>query len=139
MSWRPALNVVCGRCGHPRGLAHVCVSNSRRKPTLKPNLSFGTCPKCRKPYEGNPLGHTCAPRSDFRKRKAAFEKRQRDEARSKRQRQAHDYTECSDDGCKRAVCVAYKTGRDTGEDEGYARGWELGYAQGVASCPRPHQ
>jgi hypothetical protein len=147
MSWRPQLNVVCGRCGKPRGLGHVCVSNSKRKPAMKPKLSFGTCPKCRKPYEGNPLGHNCAPESGFRRRKAKFEKEQRDAARKKRQQQAHDYTACPDGSCKRALCVAYKTGWADGDQAGYDRGWQQGheaghkdgYAEGVAACPRDHK
>lgn len=142
MSWRPQLNVVCARCGHPRGLAHVCVSNSRRKATLKPELSFGTCEKCRKPVS-NPLTHTCAPRSDFRRRKARFDKQQRDEARKKRQKQAHDYTACADNDCKRSLCVAYKTGWQGGDRAGYERGWQQGYnsgfPDGIAACPRTHQ
>jgi hypothetical protein len=141
MSWRPALNVVCGRCGHPRGLGHVCVSNSKRRATVKPELSFGTCEKCRKTVS-NPLTHNCAPKSDFRKRKAAHEKKLRDEARKKRQKQAHDYTSCADNDCKRALCVAFKTGFKLGDEAGYERGWQQGYnsgfSDGVAACPRTH-
>jgi hypothetical protein len=140
MSWRPALNVVCGRCGKPRGLAHDCVSNSRRKPTLKPRLSYGTCPKCRKPYGSNPLAHACAPKSDFRKRKAAYEKEQRDKARKARPK--HDYTTCADNECKRPLCVAYKSGWKAGDEAGYERGWQqghdAGFAEGQAACPRRH-
>jgi hypothetical protein len=137
MGWRPQLNAVCGRCGKPRGLVHDCVSNSRRKPTVKPRLSFGTCPKCRKPYGGNPLAHACAPRSDFRKRKAEFDRQQREKARKSRPK--HDYTECSDSECKRALCVAYKAGRELGDTEGHARGWHQGHERGVADCPRDHK
>ena len=137
MGWRPALSVVCNRCGRPRGLTHACVSGSRRKPSLKPRIGFGTCPKCRKPFGANPLAHVCAPKSDFRKRKAQYEKEQREKARKARPR--HDYTECSDAGCKRALCVAYKSGRELGDAEGYARGWENGYQRGVADCPRDHK
>lgn len=142
MGWRPQLNVVCGRCGKPRGLTHDCVSNSRRRQTVKPRLSFGKCPKCKKPYGGNPLGHVCAPASDFRKRKKAFEKEQRARARKKRQAQAHDYQACADNDCKRPVCVAYKTGWKGGGEAGYQRGWQQGYDRGfpdgIAACPREH-
>jgi hypothetical protein len=155
MSWRPQLNAVCGRCGKPRGLVHECVSNSRRRQTVKPKLSFGTCPKCRKPYGGNPVGHVCAPKSDFRKRKAAHDKAERDQARKKRQQQGHDYTACSDNDCKRSLCVAYKTGWKAGDEAGYDRGWQQGheagfkegyaegydkgYPAGIADCPRDHK
>jgi hypothetical protein len=137
MGWRPQLNAVCGRCGKPRGLTHDCVSNSRRKQTIKPRLSFGTCPKCRKPLGANPLLHVCAPKSDFKKRKAEFEKAQWDKARAAKPK--HDYTECSDDECKRSLCVAYKSGRALGDMEGHARGWDQGYDRGVADCPRDHK
>lgn len=142
MGWRPQLNVVCGRCGKPSGLRHVCVSNSRRKQTLKPKLTFGKCPKCKKSYDaGGALTHHCAPRSDFGKRRRQFEKEQREKAR--KGRPTHDYTECSDGQCKRPLCVAYKAGRELGDQEGYARGWQQGYDRGFPdgqdACPRDHK
>ena len=143
MSWRPQLNVVCGRCGKPRGLMHECWSNSRRPMTLKPQASFGTCPKCKKPYGGNPLGHVCAPKSDFRRRKRQHEKEQRTRDRKKRQQQAHDYTACSDNECRRSLCVAFKKGWKGGDEAGYERGWRQGYDRGfpdgIAACPRDHK
>ena len=151
MSWRPQLNVVCGRCGKPRGLTHDCVSNSRRKQTVRPRVTFGTCSRCRKPYDGNPLAHACAPKSDFKKRKAAHEKEQRASARKKRQQQAHDYLSCPDNSCPRPLCAAYKTGWKAGDEAGYERGWNQGrerglkegyaqgYPDGIAACPRAHQ
>lgn len=141
MSLRPQLNVICGRCGKPRGLlSHVCVSNSRRSQTLKPQLSFGPCPDCRKPV-GNPLTHVCSPRSDFKRRKAKSEREQR--GRGKRQQDKHDYTACSDNDCKRSLCVAFKTGFKDGDYEGYRRGWqqghEIGFEEGMRACPKPHK
>ena len=127
MGWRPQLNVVCGRCGKPSGLiGHVCVSNSRRRQTLKPKLTFGRCPECKKPYCANPALHVCAPRSDFKKRKKQFEKEQRDKARKARPK--HDYTECSDNECKRSLCVAYKAGIQLGDERGWQRGYDCGQA-----------
>jgi hypothetical protein len=118
------------------------VSNSRRRQTLKPKLSFGTCPKCRKRYgAGGPLAHACAPRSDFGKRKKQFEKEQR--ARARKARPKHDYLECSDTECKRPTCVAYKAGVQAGDETGYARGWQQGYDRGfpdgIAACPLEHK
>ncbi len=142
MAWRPQLNVTCGRCGKPRGLAHVCVSNSRRRQTVKPQLSFGKCEKCKKPVS-NPLTHVCAPKSDFRARKAKHDTEQRAKARKKRQQERHDYTACADNDCKRPMCVAYKTGWKAGDEAGYDRGWQqghqTGFKEGIAACPRPHQ
>ena len=150
MTLRPQLNVVCGRCGMPRGLFHECVSNSRRKQTLKPTVTFGKCPKCKKTIT-NPLSHVCAPRSDFRKRKAAHEKQQRDADRKKRRQQVHDYMTCADGDCKRALCVAFKTGWKGGDEAGRDRGWQQGheagfkegydkgYPDGIAACPRDHK
>ena len=138
MGWRPQLNVICNRCGKAHGLLGTCYSNSTRKPTLKPQLSFGKCPACRRPYgPGGALTHACAPRSDFRKRRRQFEKEQRDKARKARPK--HDYTECSDAECKRSLCVAYKTGFQLGDEAGYGRGWDQGYDRGVADCPREHK
>lgn len=147
MGWRPRLNVVCGRCGKPRtGLRHDCVSNSRRKATVRPQLSFGKCPKCKKAL-GNPLTHICAPKSDFkaRQRKAARreKERAREKARKKRQDGKHDYLACQDKDCPRPLCVAYKTGWKDGYRQGFKDGYKAGYDQGfpdgVAACPRPHQ
>jgi flagellar biosynthesis/type III secretory pathway protein FliH len=144
MAWTPHLNVTCGRCGKPRGLTHVCVSNSRRKATVKPQFTFGTCPVCRKP-QGNPLTHTCRPRSDFRRRRARHEK-QAKAARKKRQADRHDYQSCRDGDCPRPLCVAFKTGYRQGDQDGYERGYEAGNAAGyqagfqagMAACPLSH-
>ena len=131
MGWRPQLNAICTRCGKPRGFGHVCVSNSTRKQSIKPKLSFGSCPKCRKRYDaGGPLTHVCAPKSDFGKRRKQYEQEQRDKARKARPK--HDYTNCPDRECKKSLCVAYKSGQELGDQEGYARGWEQGYDRGVA-------
>jgi hypothetical protein len=145
MSWRPQLNVVCGRCGKPRGLTHVCISSSNRKATLTPKLTFGKCPTCKKP-QGNPLTHTCHPRSDFKRRKAAYAKQQKAAARKKRQKNDHDYQACADNDCPRSLCVAFRTGYQTGHRDGYEQGWQTGWRQGydcgfpegIAACPRDH-
>ncbi len=135
MSWRPQLNVTCGQCGKPRGLlGHVCVSTRNRKATLKPKVSFGTCPRCKKP-QGNPLTHTCRPTSDFKRRKATYERQQRAKARKKRQKQDHDYQACADNDCPRPLCVAFKTGYTTGHRDGYELGWQQGYDRGLSDHP----
>lgn len=148
------LRLTCGRCGQPRELVgHVCVVRSgraaRRKATPKLKLDFGKCPKCKKAI-GNPLTHTCAPKSDFRKRK-----RQAEAARPKRKpREQHDYQLCRDDSCKRPLCVAFKVGYRGGYQDGWKDSYELGYKQGyedgnaagyqsgfaagLASCPGGH-
>lgn len=106
--------------------------------TLKPQLSFGKCPTCKKAYgAGGQMTHACAPKSDFGRRKKKYEKEQRDKAR--KQRPTHDYTECSDGECKRSACVAYKSGVQLGDQRGFDRGWELGHARGAADCPRDHK
>jgi len=139
---RPELNITCGRCGKPRGLTHVCVSNSKRKATPKLRLSFGKCAKCKKRVS-NPLTHVCAPKSDFKRRKREAEKQAREAARKKRQGERHDYQSCGDPECKRSLCVAYKTGRQTGDQEGFERGvrigYDTGYPDGIRDCPRAHQ
>jgi hypothetical protein len=123
MTWTPQLRTVCGRCGKPRGLlSHVCVSNSRRRATLVPEFSFGTCPKCKRQV-GNPLTHVCHPRSDFKRRKA----------RAARQAEKHDYQACSDKDCPRPLCAAYRTGYKTGYAEGEADGFGAGYAAGYSA------
>jgi hypothetical protein len=138
MSWTPQLNMVCGRCGKPRGgLRHDCVSNSRRKATAAPKLSFGKCPKCKKTVS-NPFAHTCAPKSDFRRRKSAAAKREKAAARKKQQAGKHDYQACQDRDCPRSLCVAYKTGCKFGYQDGYGDGFGTGFEAGVAACPRPH-
>ena len=126
MSWRPQLNVVCGRCGKPRGLVHECVSNSRRRQTVKPKLSFGTCPKCRKPYERQPAHPRL--RAEVRLQAAArrqHEKEQRDAgpeeaaAAGPRLHRLRATTTAS-----APLCVAYKTGWKAGDEAGYERGWQ---------------
>lgn len=143
MSWRPELNVVCGRCGRPRGLTHVCTSGGKRKATIKPQVSLGKCPRCGKP-QGNPLTHTCpSKKGDFKRRKAAYQKEQRAAARRARRKNAHDYQSCDDRDCARSLCTAYRTGYQNGNRDGHQTGWELGhergFAEGQAACPRPHQ
>lgn len=142
MSLRPQLNVICGRCGKPHGLFDVCVTSRSRKQAPKLRLSFGLCPGCKREVS-NPLTHVCAPRSDFSKRKKAHDREQRARDRRKRQQQAHDYTACADNECRRPLCTAYKTGWKDGDEAGCQRGWEQGYqtgfADGINACPRPHK
>ena len=129
---RPRLTITCGRCGKPReGIRHVCVSTRERPMTLKPSINFGKCPTCKKTIT-NPLTHVCAPKSDFKKRKRAAEKREK--ARKKRQAEQHPFESCRDDQCKRPQCVAYRTGWHQGE----AAGFESGFNAGLAACPRNH-
>jgi hypothetical protein len=124
---------------------------ARRAATPKLRLDFGKCDTCKKTI-GNPLTHTCTPKSDFKSRKRTAE--QQAKAKGKRQPDRHDYQDCKDDNCKRSACVAYKTGYrrgyDDGFDDGYGIGWanghaagkaegyEQGFAEGLASCPGPH-
>jgi len=138
MGWRPQLNIICGRCGKPTGLRHVCVSGSRKRQTMKLKVSFGKCPKCKKTYGANPALHVCAPRSDFKRRRGAFDREQakREREKKRRARPAHDYTECSDQECKRSLCVAFKAGRALGDEEGLERGWQQGYARGLVQPKR---
>lgn len=141
MGWRPQLNVICGRCGKPSGLRHVCVSNSRKPQTLKLKVSFGRCPKCKKVYGANPALHVCAPRPDFKRRKSQFEKEQkaREREKARKNRPKHEYQECGNDECKRSACVAFKAGRQLGDEAGFDRGWEMGHARGINDCPRDHK
>jgi hypothetical protein len=125
------------------------VSSSSKAATVSLKVSFGKCGSCKKTIT-NPLTHVCAPRSDFRarKRKAARrdKAREREAARKKRQAEKHDYATCKDDGCKRSLCVAYKTGCKTGYQDGFGDGFGAGhssghregFAEGLASCPGPH-
>lgn len=164
MAWTPKLNIICGRCGKPRGLAHVCISSSKRKATVRAKWSFGQCPKCRKRVT-NPLAHTCRPKSDFKRRRTAAGKQKRsgDKAQAasiakiKRSRQPggakakHDYQSCRDGDCKRSACVAFKTGYKAGHFDGYEQGypigwnrgervgWNKGFPAGIAACPRNHE
>jgi hypothetical protein len=145
MTLRPQLNVVCGRCGKPRGLTHTCTSGGNRKATIRLAAGLGKCPKCKKP-QGNPLTHTCRPGSDFKRRKAAYDKEQRAKARKKRQKNTHDYQACTDTDCPRPICVAFKTGYKTGHFDGFEQGFRIGWQQGydrgfpegIAACPRNH-
>ena len=147
---RPRLAITCGRCGKPReGIRHVCVSNSNRKATVKPQITLGKCGKCGKRL-GNPLTHVCAPKSDFKARKSRAAKREtardREKARKKRQAEQHPYESCRDDECKRPMCVAYRTGWHEGHFKGFEEGYEAGYkdgygagfSTGLRSCPGPH-
>ena len=151
---RPRLVVTCGRCGKPRtGLRHDCITSSGRasgrRATLKPSISFGKCPTCKKRL-GNPLTHVCAPKSDFKARKSKAAKREkareREKARKKRQAEQHPYESCRDNECKRPLCVAYRTGWHEGHFKGFEEGYEAGYkdgygagfSNGLRSCPGPH-
>jgi hypothetical protein len=152
------LGLTCGRCGHPRELiGHVCVVRSgraaRRPATPKVRLDFGKCETCNRPV-GNPLTHVCAPRSDFKRRRRAAAKREKDQIRAKtranRKADKHEYQNCKDDDCKRSACVAYKTGWREGYQTGFAEGYDAGYGAGrqagysegfdagLRSCPGPH-
>lgn len=128
MPWKPSLSITCQRCGRPReGIRHDCRSNSTRKATATPKVSFGKCPKCDRPYGGNPAAHVCKPKSDFKQRKSAAAKAEKAKARKRRQAEKHDFQACSDKACPRPLCVAYRAG------------WRDGFPAGQAACPLPHQ
>lgn len=125
---RPRLVVTCARCGKSRtGLRHDCVSNSSSRATVKPSISFGKCPKCKKTV-GNPLTHVCAPKSDFKARKRKAAKREK-----AKQAEQHPFESCRDSDCKRPQCVAYRTGWHEGHIQGFDEGYEAGYAAGAAA------
>lgn len=65
--------------------------------------------------------HTCAPRSDFKRRRAqqARAEKRRQGSRPRERRPPHDWHTCPDTECPVRVCVAFREGRD--------------------SCPGPHQ
>jgi hypothetical protein len=104
----------------------------------RPQLNT-VCGRCGKP-RGNPLTHTCHTTTDFKQRKARYQRQQR---AAKSGKPAHDYQACSDNACPRPLCVAFKTGYQAGDRDGYEHGWQQGhdrgYAEGQAACPRPHK
>jgi hypothetical protein len=147
MSWRLHLNVVCGRCGKPRGLMHECVSNSRRKQTIRPQLTFGTCPPVPQALPGQPArarlraairlqapqgrAREAATRPGTQETPAANSRlhdlrRQRLQARPVRRVQ--DRLEVRRRGRIRPRLAA-------GERAGYDRG----FPDGIAACPRDHK
>jgi hypothetical protein len=129
MGWAPRLTVVCGRCGKPRGLAHVCVRLRPRKAATRVEWRFPPCPRCGRKVD-NPLTHICpSKRGDFRRRRGAWEKQrkawEKEQAKAARPaRPVHDYTTCGDQECQRPTCVAARWGRETGYGMGYEAGWE---------------
>jgi hypothetical protein len=117
--------VKCGRCGkkYSNPLSHVCVTRMDRKTParrskVKPKLTVrcGTCGSAL----GNPLTHRCITKTDFKKRKAAAAKPPPKPASTGN---AHEYAGCEDEDCPRFQCRIYKEG----------------VANGIASCPLPHQ
>jgi hypothetical protein len=132
---------TCGRCrkSYSSPFGHVCISSrsfSAGRRRLAPHAEV-ECPNCGKAL-GNPLTHRCPSKAgDFRRRRAAHKKRQADAARraaaAKRKREAHDPPRCTDDGCQRTACAAYKQGREEGYSAGHDDGYAAGYAAGAAS------
>jgi hypothetical protein len=128
MGWTPRLTLVCGRCGKPRGLAHVCVTSRPRKGASRVEWRFPPCPRCKKEVR-NPLTHICrSKRGDFGRRRKKFEQQQKAAARAARPQ--HDYHTCTDQECRRPVCVAYREGDERGFNRGYEAGWYARDARG---------
>lgn len=115
-----------------------------RRSKASPKLKV-TCGKCGKPL-GNPLTHACVTKTDFKKRKARFEKQQKAKRKPASSGDAHEYTTCDDPDCHRFPCKVYKEGRADGKelgrqlgyDEGWVKGYAEGYPDGQAACPRAH-
>jgi hypothetical protein len=146
--------LTCGSCGKPRGRYHACAGKRGKRDRLKPGLRFA-CPRCGRETK-NLLSHTCAPRSDFRKRKRqakAAERRARERkrraeaaarrkaaakkrkaeaaARPRRKRTAaHVPRMCKDPECQRYGCLKYREGWDDGYEAGRSAGYAAGYADG---------
>jgi hypothetical protein len=86
-------------------------------------LAESWCPDCQKRVQ--PF-HVCAPKSDFKQRRAQQARTARPRRRSAPkparrpcERRQHDYTACSDQQCPRPLCKAFREGRE--------------------ACPLPHQ
>lgn len=140
---------TCGTCGKPRGIRHECVTRAagrrrKRRTPVKPKVTV-TCGKCGKPRG---VRHTCYIRTDFARRKRrqarkarADGRRQRRQLAAARRREAararkapakaapkrprspaHNHETCTDPGCERYACRAYRDGFD----------------DGIGACPRPH-
>jgi len=133
MGWIPRPMTICTRCRKQRGLIHHCPSTSSRQARTRVVWRYPNCPRCKKPVK-SPLSHVCrSPRGDFSRRRAEFEREQREKARAaaraereKNGRPSHDYHSCSDAECKRATCVAFKEGRAIGTEEGWEQALQLG-------------
>jgi hypothetical protein len=141
MASKPRLRlslVKCGTCGkrYSNPAAHTCVVPARRKSSrtkLAPKLTASyTCPSCGK-QASNPLAHVCkSKRGDFRRRKAAAVKRER---QARRDASKHDYATCPDgEQCERYPCRIYAEGYRRGHSNGFEEGHEAGYAEGVAAA-----
>jgi hypothetical protein len=78
----------CGRCGKPRGLHHLCTGGKKGRDRigLRVALKF-TCPSCGA-QTASLLTHTCVKRTDFRKLRAAQQRRERAEDRKRKRRAA---------------------------------------------------
>ncbi len=152
VAWTPQLNIICGRCGKPRGLRHVCVSNrATRKATVKAAVVVRAVPevpasRSRQPADPRlpPEVRLQAPPHRHGKRKADQAKaRGQGEARRRRPGPKHDYQACTDGDCQRPLCVAFKTGYKTGHHDGYEQGsapaTTRGFPAGMAACPRAHK
>jgi hypothetical protein len=119
--------VRCGQCGkkYSNPLSHVCVTRMDRRPSsrktkVKPKLTV-RCGGCGSPL-GNPLTHRCVTKTDFKRRKAKSAKPE-PPPKPAATGSGHEYTACDDDDCSRFQCRVYKQG----------------VADGIASCPLPHQ
>lgn len=76
------------------------------------------CPDCQKRVQ--PF-HTCAPKSDFRKRRAQQARTEtrrakrkasaKTSARKPRERPVHDYEACRDEDCQCRECIAFRKGK----------------------------
>lgn len=138
--------VYCGKCGKPRGILHTCVvRRSRGRTRLKaPKVMLASCPRCGSPY-ANPFTHVCqGKRGDFKRRKAAAERRERRRKREQlaAQRKAeraarraaggaqpraqHNYQTCADEDCRRLACRAYSEGYEAGADAAEAQAERTG-------------
>jgi hypothetical protein len=145
--------ITCGTCGKPRGLIHECVSSRRkRRPVVRPKVTV-TCRTCGKPRG---LNHTCVIRTDFRKRKAAAERkakaarkaqkrRERRQAAAARRKEAAARRIAAARARKAAARTRPKRPRPPAHDYRTCADPEcerygcLAYRQGVEDCPRSHE
>ena len=117
MSLRPQLNVrVRPLRQAPRPVPRVRV---QQPPQADPQAhgDVREMPELQEDHQRNPLTHVCAPRSDFKRRKASpREGAAGQRPAKKRPKNGHDYTDCADNDCPRSLCVAFKTGWKRGHE-----------------------
>jgi hypothetical protein len=134
----------CPKCGRPRGnpLTHTCTVKTDFKARQRAAERKAKAAAKRRAEAERRKAATARRRAKEAARRKAERDRRKAAAEAKRKpparpaKPAHDYRSCTDPGCRRYACLAWKEAWQEGRTSGLDDGWDIGYDAALSGRSR---